>query len=234
MGSSFCIMATNPADALLQEFAECSDPTRSECLLESLVVEHALPGVRKIVRYKLAFQGAVEAQDVDDVASEVVVELIARLRGMKDQSAETIGAFSGYTAVAAYHACNEYLRRKYPNRHRLKTRLRYLFTNEKSLAIWEDGEAEWLCGLLEWHGGNAVRKEKLDQWRDLLHDIPRGRSASHPADMAVTVLGRLGAPVPFDDLVGIFAVLWGVEDLAPAPETAAREVGTGDGDPGER
>jgi RNA polymerase sigma factor (sigma-70 family) len=229
-------MVTNPADALLQEFAECSDSERSEILLETLVVEHALPGVRKIVRYKLAFQGAVEAQDVEDVASEVLVELISRLRGMKDEGAATIGAFSGYTAVAAYHACNEYLRRKYPNRHRLKTRLRYLFSTEKSLAIWEDGDAEWFCGLARWQVERppAVRKEKLDQWRDLLHDVPRGRTAVHPADLATTILERLGGPVSFDELIGIFAVFWGVDDPAPAPESAAREVNSGDSDPGAR
>jgi DNA-directed RNA polymerase specialized sigma24 family protein len=229
-------MVTNPADALLQEFAECPDPERSEVLLETLVVEHALPSVRKVVRYKLAFQAVVEAQDVEDVASEVVVELISRLRGIKNDGAGGIGAFSGYTAVAAYHACNEYLRRKYPNRHRLKTRLRYLFGAEKALAIWEDADAEWLCGLARWQGQRpaTVTKERLGQWRDLLQDVPRGRTATHPADLATTVIERLGGPAPFDELVGIFAVLWGVEDAAAAPESAAREVGSGESDPGAR
>jgi len=55
-----------------------------------------------------------------------MVELIGRLRAIKQpEQLEAIGSFSGYTAVTAYHACNEYLRRKYPNRHRLKNRLRY-------------------------------------------------------------------------------------------------------------
>src|SRR3954454_6668093 len=151
MGSSFCDMVTNPADLLLQEYAQCVDLERAECLLETLVVEHAQPGIRKIVRYKLAFQGASEAQDVEDVSSEVLVELIGRLRAMKNGSAaDSIGAFSGYTAVAAYHACHEYLRRKYPNRHRLKTRLRYLLGAEKGFAIWEDESCEWVCGFSRW------------------------------------------------------------------------------------
>jgi hypothetical protein len=48
-------MVKDSADALLQEYAECDDPGRADQLLESLVVDHAQPGVRKIVRYKLAF-----------------------------------------------------------------------------------------------------------------------------------------------------------------------------------
>src|SRR5690242_5049462 len=143
-------MATTPANVLLQEFIECSDPERADALLETLVVEHAGPTIHKIVRYKLAFQGAAEAQDAEDVSSEVMVELLSRLKVIRESGGDSIGAFSGYAAVAAYHACNEYLRRKYPNRHRLKTRLRYLLSNEKGLAIWEDSEAEWLCGFARW------------------------------------------------------------------------------------
>src|SRR3954453_6088534 len=155
MGSSFCVMVTNPADVLLQEFAECNDPDRSDVLLESLVVGHALPGVRKIVRYRLAFQGAVEAQDVEDVGSEGLGALISRLRRIKDDGAEAIGVFSGYTAVASYHACNEYLRRKYPNRHRLKTKLRYLLTTEKRFSIWEGAGGGWLGGFGGGGGGGG-------------------------------------------------------------------------------
>ena len=236
MASSFCVMVTNPADTLLQEYAQCTNPERADCLLETLVVEHAQPAVRKIVRYKLAFQGASEAQDVEDVSSEVLVELISRLRAMKDVSpVDSIGAFSGYTAVAAYHACNEYLRRKYPNRHRLKTRLRYLLTTEKSLSIWEDQNAEWMCGFGAWQSQRkpAVSSERLAHWRDELQEVPRGR-AQHPAELVKGILTRFGGPVVFDDLVGIVAEIWGVEDPPPAPETAARELESGESDPDVR
>src|SRR5581483_9721236 len=197
MGSSFYVMATNPADVLLQEYAECADGERAELLLETLVVEHAQPGIRKIVRYKLAFQGATEAQDVEDVSSEVLIELLSRLRGMKVEGrAEAIGAFSGYTAVAAYHACNEYLRRKYPNRHRLKTRLRYLLSNEKGFAIWEAGNSVWMCGFGRWQteAQPPATPEQVNRWRELLGDAPRGKQKQHPADLVSAIFESLGGP----------------------------------------
>ena len=46
-----------------------------------------------------------------------------------------------FPATPAYHACNEYPRRNYPNRHRLKARLRYLLSTEKRLAIWEGAKS---------------------------------------------------------------------------------------------
>jgi RNA polymerase sigma factor (sigma-70 family) len=229
-------MATTPANALLQEFIGCGDPERADALLETLVVEHARPTIHKIVRYKLAFQGAAEAQDVEDVSSEVMVELLSRLKVIRETGSDSIGAFSGYAAVAAYHACNEYLRRKYPNRHRLKTRLRYLLSNEKGLAIWEDSDAEWLCGFARWQSGPAapVTRERIDGWRDLLADVPRGKGGLHPGDLALRIFERFGAPIAFEDLVGIVAQIWGVDDPPIAPESAARDIGSGESDPGVR
>src|SRR5690242_1600418 len=99
-------MAATSVDALLARFVESSDPLECEALLAELIVQHAQPGIQKIVRYKLAFQGRSEAQEVEDVAGDVVLELVARLRAVKDGGTKNgIGSFSGYTAVAAYHAC---------------------------------------------------------------------------------------------------------------------------------
>lgn len=234
MAGSFPLMEQISADSLLHEYAECADPERAEQLLETLVVEHAQPGIRRIVRHKLAFQGAAEAQDAEDVASEVLVELISRLRAMKtEDGAAAIGAFSGYTAVAAYHACNEYVRRKYPNRHRLKTRLRYLLGSDKELALWEAENSVWMCGLERWRNAAAApaTAEQVARWPESLGEIPRHSKGQHPADTVTLVLGRLGRPVELEELVAVMARVWGVEDAPPAPEYAARELEAADPDP---
>jgi RNA polymerase sigma factor (sigma-70 family) len=222
---------------LLRQYAECPDPEASEALLETLVVDHAQPGIHRIVRYKLAFQGAREAQDIEDVTSDVLIELLARLRAMKaGAGAESIGAFSGYTAVAAYHACNEYLRRKYPNRHRLKTRLRYLLNTEKRFAIWEERTAGWICGLCEWQTRPpaAPLGDAVNRWREILADLPHGPSGLPPAALLSKIFERFGAPVEFDELVSIVGQIWGVDDPPAAPEKAARELESADADPANR
>jgi len=230
-------MAASPGDALLAQYVECADPARSESLLEQLVVEHAQPGIRKVVRYKLAFPGRCESQDVEDVAGDVMVELIARLRSIKDgDNSGAIGSFSGYTAVAAYHACNEYLRRKYPNRHRLKNRLRYLLNSEARFAVWESEAAEWLCGLAVWQreAVTPVTGERLSNWRARLSDLPHGPDAMHPTDLLRRIFERMGGPIPFDDAVEIVAWLWGVDDPVTVSEVKAREVPSGEAHTGLR
>jgi RNA polymerase sigma factor (sigma-70 family) len=230
-------MGTTPVDDLLKQYMDCADPDRAEALLGDLVVEHAQPGIRKVVRYKLAFQGGREAQDIDDVSSDVVLELIGRLRAMRaDRPAETIGSFAGYAAVAAYHACNEYLRRKYPNRHRLKNRLRYLLNNEPRFAVWENSSSDWVCGFRKWQldGVPPATSDVVSQWREALADLPRGQTALPPSDLLASIFGRFQGPLEFDELVGIVSYFWGIDDPAPAPEKTAREVESKDFDPGAR
>ena len=230
-------MPTSPVDVLLRQYVECTDTQRAESLLEELIVQHAEPGVRKVVRYKLAFQGNAEMQDIDDVCADVVLELIARLQAIRaDTKLDSIGSFSGYSAVAAYHACNEYLRRKYPNRHRLKTRLRYLLNNEKKFAIWEGALGEWICGLRQWQsaGNPPAPSEIVSRWRERLADLPHGPNAIHPATLMEMVFLRIGGAVEFDELVGMVAFLWGVDDPAPATELSAAEIESANTDPNQR
>lgn len=215
-------MVTNSADVLLRDFVECADPERAEQLLEALIVEHAQPEIRRIVRDKLAFQGA---PDPDDIAPEAVVELRARLRTIKSANTEPTANFSGYAVAAADHACNERLRRKCPNRHRLKTRLRYLLGSEKEFALWDAGNSEWVCGLASWRveGRAPAAPEQVAKWQDL------SGVSQHAADLIRMVFERLGGPVGLDDLVGIMAQIWRIADSAPA-----REMEGGDFDPAER
>jgi hypothetical protein len=138
--------------------------------------------------------------------------------------------------VAAYHACHEYLRRKYPNRHRLKTQLRYLLNTGKRFGIWETAAGEWKCGLARWQTERRppVTQDALNRWRDTLADVPRGRAGLHPADLLARIFERFAGPVDFDELVGIVCQIWGVDDPPAAPETAARDLESGDADPAER
>jgi len=237
-------MGTILVDELLRQYLECADPARAESMLGELVIQHAQPGIRKVVRYKLSFPGQAESQDVEDVAGDVMVELIARLQKMRQSAgaesagaaAATIGSFAGYTTVAAYHACHEYLRRKYPNRHRLKTRLRYLLNSDGRLAVWETAAGDWVCGYRKWQtaGTPPEPAEAVSRWRETLADLPRGPHTTHPGDLLALLFHNFAGPVGFDELVNMMAHIWGVDDASPVSETAARDVASSDADPTHR
>jgi hypothetical protein len=151
------------SDALLSCFLGTADRAESDVLLETLICEHAQPLIREIIRGKLhgSFTGSTNGgsfEDAEDIASGVVLKLLKRLGDLKAQQHDKgIPSFRDYVAVAAYNACHEYLRRKYPERSRLKNKLRYILTRQEGLALWEGTNKAWLCGLAVWRDEKRVR-----------------------------------------------------------------------------
>jgi RNA polymerase sigma factor (sigma-70 family) len=191
----------------------------------------ARPTIEKVVRRRLAFSASAEAQDRDDVCGDVVLELLRRLRVLRDgENDASIESFSGYVAAAAHHACDEYLRRKYPQRRRLKNKLRYVLTTEPRFALWESAGSEsheWLCGLRIWQ----FRGEKrIILTPDVLQAVNgtggAGRSRQDVVAMLATIFNSLQGPILLEELVGIVARLWGISDhsMPIDPERAAGSV----------
>src|ERR1035438_3845738 len=128
---------------LLREYLDAGDAAQEDELLEALVFEHAFPVIRKTVRRRLM---SSPEQDREDVAGDVILDLISRLKRLKRVGDAPIERFTAYVAVAAHNRCDRYLRQRYPQRHRLKNRLRYLLSKMPGFALWEDWERGWVCG----------------------------------------------------------------------------------------
>ena len=188
-------MSTAAPD-LLQHFLSCPDGTQSTWLLERLLSEHAAPMIQRIVLSK------VPSRACEDVQHDVLVDLIARLQQMKRSGKrDSIGDFSAYSAVAAYHACRQHYRRSFPERYRLGTRVRYLLASHPRFAIWKTSGGTWVCGRRE---------------------IPRAegkavRCASREIERLVErILEGSNAPLAFEDLLA--HVTAAQQGAAPQPE----------------
>jgi hypothetical protein len=192
-----------PANDLLPQFLDSSDPDESERLLERLVQEEAAPIVERVVWSKIRVAIA------EDVRSEVIADLISRLRELKQSGdRNTIRDFRAYCAVAAYHGCDKYYRRAFPQRHRLENQLRYLLGKHVRLGIWVAPDGEWLCGKKALNKGltrleSLVKAERADaSWA----------SSREAKRLVETILDESSAPVPFNDLVERVAEHWRISD----------------------
>ncbi|MDQ2944407.1 MAG: hypothetical protein M3Y27_00405, partial [Acidobacteriota bacterium] len=98
--------------------------------------------------------------------------------------------FEAYCAATSYHACNEYYRRAYPRRSRLRNQLRYLIGKQPYLKLWQSAHGEWLCG-------------RTNSKTALVAGGLRGGWGSTQASLRIIeeVLDEANQPVPFDDLV---------------------------------
>ena len=141
----------------------------------------------------------------EDVRSDVLADLISRLRELKQSGdKETIRDFRAYSAVAAYHGCDKYYRRAFPQRYRLENQLRYLLGKHARLAIWVGPDGEWLCG-------NKTLRQHLPLVKASAADGVRAGSRE-AIRLVEKILDESCTPLPFDDLVDRVARHWRISD----------------------
>ncbi len=200
-------------DELLIPLLDARGGAEADCLMTKLIAEYADPVIRAVVLRKVRRFGnrAGGEKDTEDVRSEVVLRLVGRLRAFLSSPAENgIGDFRAYAAVTVYNTCHEYLRQKFPRWASLKNTLRYALSHQPGLAIWENENHEWLCGLEKWRG----RAESGGP----LAEIPAEARERQPVEALAATLRALGGPMELDALTGLVAELWGVHDeTAPDP-----------------
>src|SRR5476649_12176 len=140
-------------DPALSPYLHSSGEDAERCLA-ALLSGETDRAIRAIVARTLcgaARGGRTQALETEDVRADVLVHLLERLRRLKAQGEPSgIDNFAAYVASLAYRTCYTHLRRLYPQRARLKNRLRYALTYNADLTIEQDALGIWRCGLTTW------------------------------------------------------------------------------------
>jgi RNA polymerase sigma factor (sigma-70 family) len=221
--------AAHQIDAVLLPFVQAKDESVSQQLLAQLVVDHAEPIIRNIVRLKLRVSAGLSsdsrsAEDAEDMRSEVMLQLLSRLGELRENpKVKYINNFQGYVAAITYSAWHEYLRRKHPQRHLLKNKLRYLLTHRDTFAVWEGDDRQLLCGFSGW-----ANQKTTPSATTRIKELTTGPEASERAGLSANDIQRwdlaslvaavfryLGSCVDLDDLVSLLAEWTGVSDQIP-------------------
>ena len=139
----------------------------------------------------------------------VHLRIIGRLENLGDP----LESLDDYVATLTFNTLHDHLRRRYPERTRLKNRLRYVLLRDDRLAIWPTPTGT-ATGLAKWKG-------RTDAGAFEGHVTAAMRERSEPAEAVLAMLRAAGGPVLFDALVELAAELWGVSD-----SLVARAAGT--------
>jgi hypothetical protein len=206
-------------DPLLRPFLQAEDEAEAQRLLAQLIEEHAQPLVRDIARSKLhvarfAPSDDSSAQEAYEVCSEVALQLLGRLRELRDDPEPApIANLQGYVAAVTYNACSASLRHKYPERQRLKNRLRYVLNHDSRFASWEGANGMCLCGLAEWkeRESSTFSPGPADD-ASILALAPSLRHSPVRAvlDALFSVAQR---PIEIEHLTRLAAKVWEVQDV---------------------
>jgi hypothetical protein len=115
--------------------------------LERLLTWQVLPLVQKIVARRQ--YGVLRPQDAEDIASTVVLRVMGKLRRVPFDRAEAVQRLADFTASATFNAIRDFMRRHFPERARLKDRVRYILARDARFKSWSS-PAGPVCGLASW------------------------------------------------------------------------------------
>jgi RNA polymerase sigma factor (sigma-70 family) len=203
--------------AALNDYFRTVDAAAAEELLIDIVEQQAAPLIRRIVRAKFASRYESAHTDIEDVCSDAVVSLLSSLDQFRESGTENaIGDFDAFVAVIAYRACSNHFRRRYPEFHCLRNRLRYTLQNHRDLGIWQE-DGDWLCGLQRWQPGQGrpVPAAVHPDDAQLTGGLKQGHR-DDPGRLMSEIFRIAGGPLQFDTMVRVVAHWWGVVD---SPET---------------
>jgi hypothetical protein len=195
-------------DPRLAPLIEAADETAREAALGSLMAAAVAPLVANVlVRIRRA-EPSLQPEDLEEIASHVNVCALRKLRAAAQFEDHAIAVLDSYVATLAYHTAHDLRRQKYPERHRLKKKLRRLLAKDPRLAVWET-PAALAAGLAEWKG----RTDVLGAGARVQPIATRAmQDRGDPGGAVVAILERIGAPVAFDVFVDAVAALWDVRD----------------------
>ncbi|MBI1763381.1 MAG: hypothetical protein HYR56_18305 [Acidobacteria bacterium] len=230
-------------DSELRQWLEAASEPQATAILERLLHEQVEPLIREIVGYQFRVffdalgrvSSSTQANESEDVCSEIRVHLLTRLGEMRAAPAKKgIRNLRSYVAVTAYRACYEYLRRKYPKRYSLKNKLRFLLSQKPEFALWQSARGQWLAGLAPWQAQKVPAATRSQSKLAALLDDPQAfaatqqltltRDAAGLSNITQTVLSHIGQPIELDELVSVMAILCGVKDQTPLNGLPNREA----------
>ena len=193
-------------DPLLGRFLHARSENERQQEMAELLAEHAHARVSRILAGRFR-QSSLPFDQMDDVRGDIVLRLVKRLRRLADDPAEqAISSFRDYVAMVAFNTFDEFVRRAWPLRTKLRNRIRYVATHDARFTTWETANV-LVCGLAEWHG----RAPSAPPAASI--ELPL-----KPSDLRAALLRLFTAiqsPLAFEDVVSILAHTWGY----PAQET---------------
>jgi hypothetical protein len=220
----------NQSDICLLPFLSASSEAESEERLINLITEQTETTIKKVIKSKLRVSlnqndDSYRNQDALEIVVDVQALLIARLRNLKTQNGrDIINNFKSYVASVAYNACHQYLQQKYPLRHQLKYKLRYLLTHQQNFSLWQNEEGDWVCGLKKWRFQTIqTAASQIQNIETLKASVSASRQNANErafyTELLNAIFDRVKTPVFLDELVSLVIELSGIKEQLEIAET---------------
>jgi hypothetical protein len=199
---------TETPDPLLVPLLAATDAEMRDRAIETIIMMHAQPVAGAILN---GFRGndSLRPEDLDDVSSTITLRLVQKLQQLAAGQGESIASLRDFVATTTYNAVYDAFRRRYPERTRLKNRIRYALLRDPRLTAWTIGDVG-AAGLRGWEG----RDDFPSALNDAATTLANADRNDLPGVLAKLFL-QLGKPLPVDELVALLAEAWNIRDTPP-------------------
>jgi DNA-directed RNA polymerase specialized sigma24 family protein len=195
-------------DARLSVFLEASDENDRNDALQSILEQHVQPVAGRAVGAYSHGSFPVSPQDEDDVVSEVTLRMIRKLRGALVLEEESIQNIEAYVVTLTRNALRDLMRRRSPNRTRVRSRIRYVLCHDPRLALWNH-EGVVVGGMAK-SAGASPHDADVQVLEKITRTLPSAERLA--ADALVALFTAAGGPLRFSNILRVFNQLWNVAD----------------------
>lgn len=198
-------------DPRLQALLRAEDGTIDH-EIETVIVE-AWPVIDAILSRYRRSESLLPREDAEDIRATIHLRLLEKLRALRAGTGEPILNLRSYVATLTYNAVNDFMRSQFPERARLKKRVRYALTADARLAMWHTANG-LTAGLAEWAGRTDVSSIVSTM-------VVMDAAPSNIARAIVEFLQAAQQPVLVDHMVDALHEHWRNGPSMPDAEAAA-------------
>ena len=208
---------SNQSDHLLDAYLSANETVLADQALAQLLSLYVKPKIEEILSSKLQ-NDTHRQEDFDDLHSDVVTQVLTRLRKIKDtDGAGRMDDFDQYVASVTNDTWDQYVLNSHPMRTRLRGRLQYVLTRHPELDMWQK-HTLWLCGYKEW--------KDLDTFidRDGIRTVSGLSSNQDLPEQLLSVFAQVHKAVPFHLLVEFFSEFYGFVETYHFADVLEKDV----------
>ncbi|HYH07644.1 MAG TPA: hypothetical protein VEK11_11365 [Thermoanaerobaculia bacterium] len=193
------LLAAN--DPLLAPLILAATDEERRQALEFVLVAHARPIVSRVIARYRSSDRLLRGDEAEDITGSVMLRLVRKLQSAAIDADEAVECLEDFAATLSFNAIYDFMRHRFPERTRLKNRIRYVLTRDERFRMWS-AAAGTLCALVHEVDGPPQQVRAC-----------RGRlDREQVGDALETLLKAAGGPVSVSDIVAFLADHWNVTD----------------------
>jgi hypothetical protein len=182
--------------------------------LDQLMIDDLAAIIRSAVVRRLG-RSRQAAELIDDVVGEVRLKLTQKLWALRAGAGDPVENLAAYCATTSEYVSYAFLRRRFPERTRLRNRLRYALQHHPGLSLDADTSGVWHCRAttIREAGPSGATQAMLNTPGDFAAGRRINMASPLPA-LIHALLSACDTPVEFDRFVDVMATLLGVAETS--------------------